>query len=133
MAKFNVTQKRRRALIAERKRAHRGDPLTGKLNHKPQPLSVSGKRKQKLLKKWRREQKDAIEKGLISLQDTKMSVVEGTSPHTSMEHFPLGFTMNVKIKKGFKLKRSMRKGKGKKKSNSPKSPASGTLVDSMVE
>ncbi|OWM75753.1 hypothetical protein CDL15_Pgr021918 [Punica granatum] len=54
MAKFNAVQKRRRALIADMKRAHRGEPSTGKLKTKPQPLSVSGKRKQKLLKKWRR-------------------------------------------------------------------------------
>lgn len=41
-------------MIAEKKRAQRGDPSTGKLKNKPQPLCVSGKRKQKLLKKWRR-------------------------------------------------------------------------------
>lgn len=54
MAKFNVVQKRRREQVAQRKREIRGDPLTGKLNNKPQPLSVSGKRQRKLLKKWRR-------------------------------------------------------------------------------
>ena len=54
MAKFNVVQKRRRALIAEKKRQLHGDPLTGKLKIKDQPLSLSGKRKRKLFKKWRR-------------------------------------------------------------------------------
>ena len=54
MAKFNVMQRRRRAQIAERKRAIHGDPTTGKLKNRPQPLSISGKRKRKLLKKWRR-------------------------------------------------------------------------------
>ncbi|GMP70880.1 hypothetical protein CsSME_00029526 [Camellia sinensis var. sinensis] len=54
MAKFNVVQKRRRAAIAERKRATSGEPFTGKLKRKPQPLSISGKRKRKLFKKWRR-------------------------------------------------------------------------------
>jgi hypothetical protein len=54
MAKFNVVQKRRRAQIAESKRAIHGDPLTKKLKNKTQPLTLSGKRKRKLLKKWRR-------------------------------------------------------------------------------
>ena len=54
MAKFNVMQKKRRAQNSEIKRAIHGDPITGKLKIKPQPLSVSGKRKRKLLKKWRR-------------------------------------------------------------------------------
>ncbi|XP_075650604.1 uncharacterized protein LOC142621171 isoform X3 [Castanea sativa] len=73
MAKFNVMQRRRRAQIAERKRAIHGDPTTGKLKNRPQPLSISGKRKRKLLKKWRREQKDAIEKGLVSMEDVEMA------------------------------------------------------------
>ena len=124
MAKFNVMQRRRRAQIAERKRAIHGDPTTGKLKNRPQPLSISGKRKRKLLKKWRRvhlslslslslslcvilcldfaffelvpwccewllhsfsfieknqEQKDAIEKGLVSMEDVEMAASQGTS------------------------------------------------------
>lgn len=54
MAKFNVVQKRRRAAVADRKRATKGEPFTGKLKVKPQPQSISGKRKRKLFKKWRR-------------------------------------------------------------------------------
>lgn len=56
MAKFNEVQKKKRAQIAERKRATKGDPHTRKLKNKPpqQSLSVSGKRKRKLFKKWRR-------------------------------------------------------------------------------
>ncbi|KAI3457858.1 hypothetical protein Pfo_014521 [Paulownia fortunei] len=53
MAKFNVVQKRRRAAIADRKSCCRNPNL-----------SISGKRKRKLLKKWRWEQKEAVEKGL---------------------------------------------------------------------
>ena len=45
MAKFNVVQKQRRALIAEKKRQLHGDPATGKLKVKNQPTSLSGKRK----------------------------------------------------------------------------------------
>jgi len=54
MAKFNVVQKRRRALIAEKKRQLHGDPSTAKLKIREQPHSISGKRKRKLFKKWRR-------------------------------------------------------------------------------
>lgn len=54
MAVFNVVQKRRRAAIADRKRAVHGDPFTGKVKHKPQNTVISGKRKRKILKKWRR-------------------------------------------------------------------------------
>lgn len=54
MAKFNVVQKRRRAAIADRNRATKGEPFTGKLKIKPQPHSISGKRKRKIFKKWRR-------------------------------------------------------------------------------
>lgn len=54
MAKFNEVQKRRRAALAQQKRAIHGDPVTSKLKQKPQPLSISGKRKRKLFKKWRR-------------------------------------------------------------------------------
>ena len=54
MAKFNVVQKRRRAQISDRKRALHGDPKTKKLKKQTQPQSLSGKRKRKLLKKWRR-------------------------------------------------------------------------------
>jgi hypothetical protein len=54
MAKFNVVQKRRRALVAEKKRLIHGDPSTGKLKIRKQPVSLSGKRKRKLFKQWRR-------------------------------------------------------------------------------
>lgn len=54
MAKFNEVQKKRRAIISESKRARHGDPNTRKLKQKVQPLAISGKRKRKLVKKWRR-------------------------------------------------------------------------------
>lgn len=72
MGKYNVVMKRRRAEKAARKREIHGDPVTAKLKNKPQNLSVSGKRQRKLLKKWRRDQKEAADKGLISMQDVEM-------------------------------------------------------------
>ncbi|KAI8540582.1 hypothetical protein RHMOL_Rhmol09G0274500 [Rhododendron molle] len=85
MAKFNVVQKRRRAAIADRKRATKGEPFTGKLKIKPQPHSISGKRKRKIFKKWRRDQKEAVEKGLVTMQDVEMAVAQGKSKQKSLK------------------------------------------------
>ena len=109
MAKFNVVQKIRRAQIAQNKRSIHGDPLTKKLKIRTQPHSVSGKRKRKLLKKSRRvwfpffpfssitlnnslcivyiffscdclqEQKEAVDKGLVTMQDVEMAFAQGFS------------------------------------------------------
>ncbi|KAE8735568.1 putative pentatricopeptide repeat-containing protein [Hibiscus syriacus] len=121
MAKcFNVVQKQKRAQRAERKRATHGDPSTKKLKNKSQSLSISGKRKRKLLKKWRRDQKEVIEKGLVTMEDVEMVAAEGTSQDATKKA-PSKFHM----KKNLKLKR-----KGKKKGSKPAIEAS---VDSMVE
>ncbi|PWA34210.1 hypothetical protein CTI12_AA621360 [Artemisia annua] len=79
MAVFNVVQKRRRAALAERKRSIHGDAFTGRVKHKPQNTTISGKRKRKILKKWRRDQKEAVEKGLITMEDIEMAVADGLS------------------------------------------------------
>ncbi|GMN44187.1 hypothetical protein TIFTF001_013390 [Ficus carica] len=105
MAKFNVVQKKKRAQNAERKRAIHGDPSTRKLKTKPQAVSLSGKRKRKLLKKWRRDQKQAVEKGLLTFQDVEMAAADGEESQEASTKFPMK-------KKGLKLKRL--KGKGKK-------------------
>ncbi|XP_059667392.1 uncharacterized protein LOC132312867 [Cornus florida] len=123
MAKFNVVQKRRRAALAEQKRAVHGDPLTAKLKKKPQPVSISGKRKRKLFKKWRREQKESMGKGLITMQDIEMAVAEGTSEDANKA--PAKFH----LKKSLKLKLK-KKGKNKRKSGTPAAEAP---VDAMVE
>ncbi|KAL4595800.1 hypothetical protein ACB092_12G117600 [Castanea dentata] len=91
---------------------------------RPQPLCISGKRKRKLLKKWRREQKDAIEKGLVSMEDVEMAAPQGTSQDT--DKMPTTFHM----KKSLKLKQLKRRGKNKRKSSMPATEAS---VDAMVE
>eukprot|EP00268_Persea_americana_P057730 TRINITY_DN69331_c0_g1_i1.p1 TRINITY_DN69331_c0_g1~~TRINITY_DN69331_c0_g1_i1.p1 ORF type:complete len:128 (+),score=33.46 TRINITY_DN69331_c0_g1_i1:149-532(+) len=127
MAKFNVIQKQRRAKIQELKRAIHGDPSTGKLKLKPQPLSISGKRKRKIFKKWRRDQKDALRQGLITMQDVEMAVADGTSQDSS-DKAPIKFPM----KKGGKLKIKKLRRKGKSGRNSSK-PAAGAPVDAMAE
>lgn len=114
MGKSSVVTKEIRAEIQARKRRIHGDPSTRKLKIRTQPVAISGKRKRKLFKKWRRvclvrlnfslvffsgheymmicilflfqfiiafniiqDQKDKIEKGLITMQDVEMAVVQG--------------------------------------------------------
>lgn len=54
MAKFNVVQKNRREWNQDRKRRAHGEPNTGKLKQYTAPVSVSGKRKRKLLRRLNR-------------------------------------------------------------------------------
>ncbi|KAG6752138.1 hypothetical protein NC652_031452 [Populus alba x Populus x berolinensis] len=103
MANFNVVQKRRRAQISESKRAIHGDPLTKKLKNKTQPLTLSGKRK--LLKNG--EQKEAVDKVLVTMQDVEMAFAPGEVTSKDAKRTPTRFHMN----KGKKLKRLKRKGK----------------------
>ncbi|KAL3565217.1 hypothetical protein D5086_033263 [Populus alba] len=124
MAKFNVVQKRRRAQIAESKRAIHGDPLTKKLKIKAQPHSVSGKRKRKILKNRRREQKEAVDKGLVTMQDVEMAFAQGEGTSKDVKRTPAKFNKGLKLKKQLK-----RKGKNKTK---PK-PAAEISVDAMAE
>ncbi|XP_047977033.1 uncharacterized protein LOC125219173 [Salvia hispanica] len=123
MAKFNVVQKKRRTFIANEKRRIHGDPASGKLHQRIQPKSISGKRQRKLLKKWRREQKEAVEKGLITMQDVEMAAAE--EPAEDAKKTPVKFPM----KRAARL-RLKKKGNNTKKSQKPVGEASN---DSMVE
>ncbi|CAL1361751.1 unnamed protein product [Linum trigynum] len=127
MAKFNEVQKRKRAAIAERKRLAHGDPVTAKLKAKQQTIPVSGKRKRKLLKKWRRDQKEVVEKGLVTMEDVEMAIADGEG--TLKVNSKTSTKFNVK--KGLKLKQLKRGNPGKNKSKSK--PASAASVDVMVE
>ncbi|KAL5767498.1 hypothetical protein ACOSP7_014104 [Xanthoceras sorbifolium] len=125
MAKYNVVLKRKRAEKAVRKRAVHGDPSSGKLKNKPQNLSVSGKRQRKLLKKWRREQKEAVERGLVTMEDVEMAASAGTSQDTNKS--PTKF----RLKKGLKLKQL--KHRGKKTKTTSKLAVAEASADAMVE
>ncbi|WCJ27801.1 hypothetical protein M5689_009526 [Euphorbia peplus] len=128
MAKFNVVQKKRRECVQQRKRAIHGDPLTGKLKTRSQPLSISGKRQRKLLKKWRRDQKEAVDKGLISMEDVEMAAAaqgEGSSENANKT------TAKFNMKKGVKLKHMKRNGKLKGKKS--KATAEAASEDAMLE
>ncbi|XP_058085443.1 uncharacterized protein LOC131232931 isoform X1 [Magnolia sinica] len=138
MAKFNVTHKHKRTQVAERKRVIHGDPTTGKLKNKSQPLSISGKRKRKLFKKWRREQKEALQKGLVTMQDVEMAVADdihygesGTSSEGTNNKTPMKFPM----KKGgkIKIKKLKRKGKSSRKASKATTDTPADAADAMVE
>ncbi|KAL8049264.1 hypothetical protein ABFX02_06G010400 [Erythranthe guttata] len=125
MATFNVVQKKRRAAIALQKRKVHGEPGSGKLRQRTQPVSISGKRKRKLQQKRRRDQKEAVEKGLITMQDVEMAFSDEKSSGSSKS--PVNFPMKKSPK--LKFKQLKKKGKNKKKSQKPAGEAS---VDSMV-
>nr|CAD1840927.1 unnamed protein product [Ananas comosus var. bracteatus] len=129
MAKFNVVQKARRERSHEKKRAVHGDPASGKLTQRRgPPVSLSGKRKRKLLKKWRRDQKQALEKGLVTMEDVEMAIAdEGSSQGTSEKPH-----MKVHLKKKSRLQIKRLRGKGKKKGKSTNQPAN-EKIDAMVE
>ncbi|XP_057447369.1 uncharacterized protein LOC130739147 [Lotus japonicus] len=125
MAKFNVVQKARRAAAAEKKRKIHGDPTTGKLKVRTQPQSLSGKRKRKLFNYWRREQKEALQNGVVTMEDVQMAVAEGATkdaPKSSGKKF------HLKKKSSFKLKR-----KGKKDKRKSDAPAADISANAMVE
>ncbi|KAL9225065.1 hypothetical protein vseg_001032 [Gypsophila vaccaria] len=129
MAKFNEVQKRRRAVIAEKKRTKHGDPLTKKLKKPIQPHSVSGKRQRKLLKKWRRDQKEAVDKGLISLQDVHMP--DGSSQGSKRS--PAKFLLKKSVKLKAKPKKSKAKNQDKSSKPDADADAEAASVDEMVE
>ncbi|KAJ0989907.1 hypothetical protein J5N97_008263 [Dioscorea zingiberensis] len=127
MAKYNVILKEKRARNQEKKRVIHGHHATRKLKQRAPPVSLSGKRKQKLFKKWRREQKEAIQKGLVTMSDVEMAVAdgEGTSKNTG-EKPQLKFSLKKASKLRIKKLKGKGKGKGKKLRTKP-------TEDAMVE
>ncbi|KAJ8456060.1 hypothetical protein OPV22_034803 [Ensete ventricosum] len=74
------------AKVQERKWTVHGEPYTSKLTVQSPPVSISGKRKQKLFMQLvvksshlvnARGQKEVPEKGLVTMQDVEMAVAEG--------------------------------------------------------
>ncbi|KAJ6795745.1 Uncharacterized protein M6B38_224265 [Iris pallida] len=129
MAKFNVTQKKRRAKIQEQKREAHGHPVTRKLKQRTSPVAISGKRQRKILKKLKREQKEALETGLITMGDVEMAAADGTSQVNNQKA-----QMKFHVKSGSRLKIKKSKGRGKSKRKSTKLPADVSVpVDAMVE
>jgi len=75
---------------------------------------------------WLQDQKEAVEKGLVSMEDVEMAAAGGEGVSKDANKTPAQFH----VKKGLKLKKQLkRKGKSSKKSK----PAAETSVDAMVE
>ncbi|CAL5057266.1 unnamed protein product [Urochloa decumbens] len=123
MAKFNVVQKNRRQWKQDRKRAAHGEPGTGKLRQRNAPVSMSGKRKRKLVRRQNREQKEAA---MIKALENNMGDVDMVSAEEAVKGKS---KVKISVKK-MQIKRL--KGKGRKKAKNAKPPTK-DKVDSMVE
>ncbi|CAA6669582.1 unnamed protein product [Spirodela intermedia] len=75
MTKYNVVTKAKRAEIQERKRALRGEPGTGKLKQK-QDNYIQSLASASASWSINGDQKEALQKGLISMEDVEMAVAE---------------------------------------------------------
>ncbi|WZZ19344.1 hypothetical protein YC2023_112433 [Brassica napus] len=111
MAKYNEIAKKKREAKADRKRAIHGDPLTNKLKTRAPVVAVSGKRQKKLLRKWRREQKEMVEKGIVTMEDVEMASAEGAGSEDSKKP-----QRKFSVKKTLKLNKLKNKAGNKKKS-----------------
>jgi len=129
-------QRELRAKKSELKRLAHGDAITGKLKIVPPPASLSGKRKRKLLKKWRQDQRAAMEKGLVTMEDIQMMSIDNDDEDlqkSTLDSSAKGGSMKLQIKKRAKLRIRKGKGKGKNrgKANAKGDPSS--HADTMVE
>ncbi|CAL5057265.1 unnamed protein product [Urochloa decumbens] len=124
MAKFNVVQKNRRQWKQDRKRAAHGEPGTGKLRQRNAPVSMSGKRKRKLVRRQNRK-----EAAMIKALENNMGDVDMVSAEESSEAVKGKSKVKISVKK-MQIKRL--KGKGRKKAKNAKPPTK-DKVDSMVE
>ncbi|CAM6063214.1 unnamed protein product [Sphagnum tenellum] len=101
MNKFNLPlrniQKERRAKRSEKRRL-RSAPPSLKVSVKTGPRSVSGKKKRKLEKKWRKTQKEALERGLVTVEDIEMMAANGN------DQSPLQ-PVNTRSSRGFNMKK----------------------------
>lgn len=117
MNKFNLPRrnllKDRRAKRANLRRLQSGGSSL-KLPACPPPRPISGKKQRKVLKKWRRAQKDALESGLVSMQDIEMMAADNSDgeqkaqPHEG-EKKP--YRVLVKKRAKLMLKKSKKQGK----------------------
>ncbi|BAF09281.1 uncharacterized protein [Oryza sativa Japonica Group] len=129
MAKFNVVQKNRREWKQDRKRQAHGDPKTGKLKQRTAPVSVSGKRQRKLLRRLSREQKEAV---MAKALENNMGDVEMVSAEGSSEAAKDKSQLKFNVKKNSRVQIKRLKGKGRKKAKNAKPPTK-DKVDAMVE
>ncbi|KQK00238.1 hypothetical protein BRADI_3g48110v3 [Brachypodium distachyon] len=128
MAKYNVVQKNKREFNQDRKRQAHGDPNSGKLKHRNAPVSMSGKRKRKLLRRHNRDQKEAV---MVKALENNMGDVEMASAEASLETAKDKSQMKFNVKNSrIQIKRL--KGKGRNKAKNAKQPTK-EKADAMVE
>eukprot|EP00252_Welwitschia_mirabilis_P017253 TRINITY_DN38240_c0_g1_i1.p1 TRINITY_DN38240_c0_g1~~TRINITY_DN38240_c0_g1_i1.p1 ORF type:complete len:132 (+),score=28.79 TRINITY_DN38240_c0_g1_i1:262-657(+) len=110
---------KRRERKARKKRELRGDPFTRKIKITNAPVSVSGKRRRKLLRKWRRDQKEALQHGLVSMEDIEAMAIDtpvndnngSGSSHVSSSKTFAGLSLKKRAKLRTKINRGKRAGK----------------------
>ncbi|CAM6095583.1 unnamed protein product [Calypogeia fissa] len=86
MNKFNLPRRNiareRRAKRAERRKLQSGNPSL-KVSPAKTKTSISGKKHRKLLKKWQKAQRQALESGLVTMQDIEMMAADGEAGESS--------------------------------------------------
>ncbi|KAI5061508.1 hypothetical protein GOP47_0024013 [Adiantum capillus-veneris] len=115
MNKFNLP---RRSLLKDR-RAKRATLRRLKSGHTSLKIPTvraqrpsSGKKQRKQLKKWRRAQKEAIESGLVSLQDIEMMAVDTADGQSQVqEEHKKPYKVHLKKKAKLILRKSKKQGK----------------------
>ncbi|KAL6899366.1 hypothetical protein ACP4OV_006024 [Aristida adscensionis] len=130
MAKYNVVQKNRREWKQDRKRRAHGEPGTGKLKQRTAPVAVSGKRKRKLERRLKREQKEAT---VIKALEENMGDVDMVSAEDKSSEAAKGKSqVKFNVKKNSRIQIKRLKGKGRQKAKNAKPPTK-VKVDAMVE
>ncbi|BBN12137.1 hypothetical protein MPTK1_5g17680 [Marchantia polymorpha subsp. ruderalis] len=119
MNKFNLP---RRNIARERrlKRTERRKLASAGSSSATRPTAskvISGKKQRKLVKKWRQAQRNALESGLVTMQDIEMMVAEGEAggseeaPKVKSPKNKRVFNVKRRAKMRLKLAGSSNKGK----------------------
>ena len=114
-----------RLKVAEGIKLHRNVGEGGDGEREGRGAACEGERKRKLLKKWRRDHKEALRKGLITIHDVEMAAAH------DFQEDGLKVPTKLSTKKPLKLKKLKRRDKGKRKSIKPS--AAQVPADAMVD
>ncbi|XP_047077455.1 uncharacterized protein LOC124687751 [Lolium rigidum] len=129
MAKYNVVTKNKREHSQDRKRRAHGDPNSGKLKQRTDHHVISGKRKRKLQRRDKRDQKEAA---LVKALENNMGDVDMVSAEASSETGKDKPRIKFNVKKNSRIQIKRLKGKGRKKAKNANPPTK-EKADAMVE
>ncbi|XP_047077502.1 uncharacterized protein LOC124687807 [Lolium rigidum] len=129
MAKYNVVTKNKREHSQDRKRRAHGDPNSGKLKQRTDHHVISGKRKRKLQRRDKRDQKEAA---LVKALENNMGDVDMVSAEASSETGKDKPQIKFNVKKNSRIQIKRLKGKGRKKAKNANPPTK-EKADAMVE